>query len=81
MMTAEELLAATESPLVRVVRGKPTPEELVALVAGLIALQDATPNPHHRSFSGRSAWTDRAALLNTHPFRPSAGNWARSSSR
>ena len=80
-MTAEELLAATESPLVRVVRGKPTPEELVALVAGLMALQDATPNVPHSAPQPHSAWTDRATLLRARPFRPAPGNWARSSSR
>jgi len=80
MMTAEELLA-TSDPLVRVVRGKPTPEELVALVAGLMALQDATPSVHHHPAHAQSAWTDRATLLNAHPFRAVTGNWARSSSR
>jgi len=79
-MTVEEILA-TPDPLVRVVRGKPTPEELVALVAGLLALQDATPTVRHHSLLPRSTWTDRATLLRARPFRPAPGNWARSSSR
>jgi len=80
MMTAEELLA-TPDPLVRVVRGKPTPEELVALVTGLMMFQDDAPNVQHHAAHAQSAWTDRATLLNAHPFGLATGNWARSSSR
>jgi len=79
-MTVEEMLA-TPDPLVRVVRGKPTPEELVALVTGLMMLQDDGPSARLRPAQAQSGWADRAALLQARPFRPAPGNWSRSSSR
>ncbi|MCL2489836.1 MAG: acyl-CoA carboxylase subunit epsilon [Propionibacteriaceae bacterium] len=72
--------AAPEAPFVRVVRGKPTVEELVALVTGLMVLQD-TPAPVQQSAKARSAWTDRATLLNAHPFRRTSGDWQHSAAR
>jgi len=71
---------APESPFVRVVRGQPTVEELVALVTGLMVLQEA-PAPVLRSAKVHSTWTDRATMLQAHPFRLTSGDWRRASSR
>ncbi|MCL2654074.1 MAG: acyl-CoA carboxylase subunit epsilon [Propionibacteriaceae bacterium] len=67
-----------ESPFVRVVRGQPTVEELVALVTGLMVLQGDAPGPASRPEKAHSAWTDRARLLHAHPFRRTAGDWQHS---
>ena len=60
----------TENPLLRVVRGEPTPEELAALVAVLTARAAAAAPPPVRP---RSAWADPARRLGlTHRAGPSA---------
>jgi Acyl-CoA carboxylase epsilon subunit len=61
-----------ETPLLRVVRGEPSPEELAALVAVLAAGTAAAPAAR----PPRSAWSDPARLLGVHAPGPSA--WRRS---
>jgi hypothetical protein len=63
-------------PLLRVVRGDPTPEETAALVAVLMARAGdaAAPGPA-RSVSG--FWADRSRLLRR-PLSPGPGAWRRS---
>ena len=63
-----------ERPVLRVIRGNPTQEEIAALVAVLLSLpaeEEATPAPR------RSAWSDRSRLLR-HPLFPGHGTWRRS---
>jgi len=58
-------------PLLRVVRGDASPEEIAALVAVLAsraALADEPPEPT------RSAWSDRSAQLRR-PVTPGPGAW------
>jgi hypothetical protein len=64
-----------EKPVLRVIRGDATPEEIAALVATLMAQTaraGAPSAPPHRS-----AWADRSRLLR-HPIRPAPGAWRRS---
>ena len=58
-----------EQPLLRVVRGEPTAEELAALVAVVTARSAASPEA-----APRSAWTDRALLVRRCP-APGPGAW------
>lgn len=58
-----------EQPLLRVVRGEPTAEELAALVAVVTARASTRPET-----SSVSAWTDRARLVRGSP-APGAGSW------
>jgi len=81
MTVVNDILEVPESPLVRIVRGQPTTEELVALVAGLMMLQGEAPSAQHHAVPAHSAWTDRATLLHAHPYRVATGDWAHSSSR
>jgi hypothetical protein len=64
-------------PLLRVVRGDATPEEIAALVAVLVGRSagDEAPGPP-RSVHG--FWSDRAGQLRR-PLHPSPGAWRRSS--
>jgi len=58
-------------PVLRVVRGNPTPEEIAALVAVLVARRGdggAEPAP------SRSAWADRSRALRR-PLYPGPGAW------
>jgi hypothetical protein len=63
-------------PLLRVVRGDATPEEIAALVAVLLArpADDGAPSPVR---SVKNSWSDRAALLRR-PLSPAPGAWRRS---
>jgi hypothetical protein len=63
-------------PLLRVVRGDATPEEIAALVAVLLArpADAGAPGPV-RSVSG--FWSDRSRLLRR-PLSPAPGAWRRS---
>jgi hypothetical protein len=58
-------------PLLRVVRGEPTADEVAALVAVLAARAAAAPEPPARP---RSLWRDRTALLRTQRM-PGPGAW------
>ena len=66
---------AADRPLLRVVRGEPTPEELAALLAVLSA-RDSSGGPTPAAV--RSAWSDRAGLVRKPP-APGPGQWTRSS--
>lgn len=63
--------AEPQRPLLRVVRGEPTPEELAALVAVLAAKgtggEPTAPKP-------ASAWTDRSLLVRR-PVAHGPGAW------
>jgi Acyl-CoA carboxylase epsilon subunit len=52
-------------PLLRVVRGEPTPQELAALVTVLAVRATAVPAGGSGSEPVRSAWQDRARYLRT----------------
>lgn len=81
MSSIEESSRKIVSPLVRVVHGHPTAEELVALVTGLLMIGDmagttaspAAPQP------AASAWSDPARLLRARPYGLTPGAWVRSS--
>ena len=61
-------------PLLRVVRGEPTPEELAALVTVVAARASGGTEPEPvRS----SAWADRSVSLRQ-PLQPGPGAWVRS---
>ena len=58
-----------EQPLLRVVRGKPTDDELAALVTVVTARMSAPPKA-----TPRTAWTDRSRLVRSCP-SPGQGAW------
>lgn len=58
-------------PLLRVVRGEPTPEELAALVAVLSARADDAAAP---GSARRPAWNDPSRLVRT-PVHARQGGW------
>lgn len=60
----------SDRPVLRIVRGEPTDEELAALVVALTTLNRPTAEPQER----RSAWSDRSALLRR-PLRPGPTAW------
>jgi hypothetical protein len=62
-------------PLLRVVRGEPTDEELAALVAVVAALGGSGAGG--AAARTRSGWADRSALLRRPP-APGHGAWVRS---
>ena len=63
-------------PLLRVVRGDATPEEIAALVAVLMgrSADNEAPSPAR---SAQGLWSDRAARLRR-PLSPGPGAWRRS---
>ena len=61
-------------PLLRVVRGDATPEEIAALVAVLLSRPGEDESP---PVPERSAWADRSSGLRR-PLRPGPGAWRRS---
>jgi len=61
-------------PLLRVVRGDATPEEIAALVA---VLMTARPTEEAPAEPARSAWSDRSARMRR-PLQPGPGGWRRS---
>jgi hypothetical protein len=61
-------------PLLRVVRGEPTPEELAALVAVLGARNAGGAQPPAAT---RSAWSDPAGQVRR-PLAHGPGRWTRS---
>ena len=60
-------------PILRIVRGEPTDEEVAALVVALGALS----GPERRTPTGGSAWSDPASLLRR-PIHPGPDAWRRS---
>ena len=63
------------SPVLRVIRGDATPEEIAAVVAVLLSRPDADPGPPPRR--APSAWADRSRLLRR-PLHPGPDAWRRS---
>jgi hypothetical protein len=61
-------------PVLRIVRGDATPEEVAALVAVLLSRPGALSAT---SAPARSAWADRSRQLRR-PLRPGPGAWRRS---
>ncbi|MFL6138175.1 MAG: acyl-CoA carboxylase subunit epsilon [Frankiaceae bacterium] len=68
-----------ERPLLRVVKGDPTPEELAALVAALVATSAArgTATGGPPAAQPPSAWADPAGAVRS-PLTVGPGAWARS---
>lgn len=67
----------TPRPVLRIVRGEPTAEELAALVA-VVAARSGTPAPPPATIP--SAWTDRSLLVRKH-LHPGPGAWRASAWR
>ena len=64
-----------ERPVLRVIRGDATPEEIAALVTVLMAGAAGVAGPAEPTVpSRRSAWSDRSRLLHA-PFHPAPGAW------
>lgn len=70
-MTQDQPDAAPARPLLRVVRGNPTPEELAALLAVVASRGAAAPAPEP---APPSRWASRAAGLRR-PLSPGPGAW------
>ncbi|WP_246078787.1 acyl-CoA carboxylase subunit epsilon [Modestobacter excelsi] len=70
-MTAEEI-EGTPAPLLRVVRGQPTPEELAALTVVVAAL--AQQQRPRRRPTPVGAWASRTEAVRT-PLRHGPGGW------
>ncbi|MGO9189826.1 MAG: acyl-CoA carboxylase subunit epsilon [Streptosporangiaceae bacterium] len=64
-------------PLLRVVHGDATPEEIAALVAVLLAARSADTEAPSPPRSAQNAWSDRSRLLRR-PLSPGPGAWHRS---
>jgi hypothetical protein len=64
-------------PVLRVVRGDATPEEIAAVVAVLLARSAASHAPPPSARPAPSAWADRSRLLRR-PVHPGPGAWRRS---
>jgi len=67
---------AVGPPLVRVVRGHPNDEELVALATGLLVLQ-ASHVPVMTATVQRAMWDNRANILGTQPYGRTSMGWSR----
>ena len=67
-------MVTAPSPVLRVIRGDATPEEIAAVVAVLLSRSAAAePGPRRAP----SAWADRSRLLRRPPF-PGPDAWRRS---
>jgi Acyl-CoA carboxylase epsilon subunit len=65
-------------PVLCVVRGDASPEEIAALVAVLMTRAVGSVGPEEPPGSSRrSAWSDRSRMLRA-PFHPAPGAWRRS---
>ena len=62
----------TEQPVIRIVRGNPTPEELAALVAVLVAAGGSGDPEAPRASRG---WSSPAARLHSPAYGPRPGGW------
>ncbi|WP_067967825.1 acyl-CoA carboxylase subunit epsilon [Nocardiopsis trehalosi] len=68
------------APFLRLVRGRPSPEEAAALVAVLTARARAAAAARDAAAAApepRSAWSDRSRLVRR-PLAPGPGAWRRS---
>jgi hypothetical protein len=62
-------------PMLRVVHGDPSPDELAALVTVIAAkARQRAATRRRRPELPHSAWTDRSRLVR-HPVRPGRGAW------
>jgi hypothetical protein len=61
-----------DPPVVRVVRGNPTPEEVAALVAVLVAIGGSSAPEETRPARG---WSSPAARLRSPAYGTRAGGW------
>jgi hypothetical protein len=61
-------------PLLRMVRGDATPEEIAALIAVILAARAAGTEAPRPARSVQSAWSDRSRLLRR-PLSPGPGAW------
>jgi Acyl-CoA carboxylase epsilon subunit len=64
-------------PVLRVIRGDATPEEVAAVVAALLSAAAASAAQPPPSRPAPSAWADRSRLLRR-PVRPAPDAWRRS---
>ena len=64
-------------PVLRVIRGDATPEEVAALVAVLMSRAAAAASAQQAPSQARSAWSDRSRLVRG-PLSPGPGAWRRS---
>lgn len=69
---------AAPAPVLRVVRGEATPEEVAALVSVLAAAARPGQEPHDGAPPPLSRWADRSRLLRRIP-RAGPGAWRDSS--
>lgn len=76
-MSAEENVEQPQRPVLRVVRGDPSPEELAALTVVLAAGSRGEPEPER---GPQSSWTDRTSLVRR-PVHPGPGAWVASGRR
>jgi hypothetical protein len=63
-------------PVLEVVAGDPSAEELAALTVALVAAL-AAPGPAGQSGRSSPGWADRSSMMNA-PLRPGPGAWRRS---
>ena len=64
-------------PVLRVIRGDATPEEIAAVVAALLSAAAAASDAPPPARTAPSAWSDRSRLLRR-PVHPGPGAWRRS---
>ena len=64
----------SDAPVLRIVRGDATAEEVAALVAVVAGLAAGAPAPPPR---GATGWRDRSRLVRE-PLRPGPGAWSAS---
>ena len=69
------MVTAPERPVLRVIRGDATPEEIAAVVAVLLSRPAVAAEPRPRP--APSAWADRSRLLRR-PLFPGPDAWRRS---
>lgn len=67
----------SQRPVLRIVRGDPSPEELAALTVVLVAASGGGDEPEQ---GPPSSWSDRASLVRR-PLRPGPGAWVASARR
>ena len=70
---------APERPVLRIVRGDPTPEEVAALTAVLAAASGGSGDPGPDT-GPASVWTERESLVRR-PLTPGPGAWRTSAWR
>jgi hypothetical protein len=72
---AERTVVTDSGPVLRVIRGDATPEEIAAVVAALLSRPALEERPPARP--APSAWSDRSRLLRR-PVHPAPDAWRRS---